>query len=1153
MRFAVIALLCAITFSAVLGQTMRCVNPCVNEGRPTDQTCFTPSAGQIGCCPTTGKYGVDLTGWQGAGCPASQADCNANYWVASSECALGCCYSSMQNFVGECQPSEIPKIVCQRFYEGGTFANSCNDIAECKKACCCYGTASATITYAKDCTGNVHGTFYTDILTKAACDTQCGSGSTSPPQGIGGDVDSWTIPTNKGYGTYISTRIYCFHDDRNDAKYVTGTTVYYNCPPYISPCPGTGCAELPLQECTPCNYEGYTINPICPPAGQTCVDTGTVEVCNTDLGQQSCGSTCMVNFTFNADWNNPKTIRYEGVSTTEVGCRLVTEVVDQYDIVNPIAGNPHSGPTNFTNDPGGDVHGPLVAPAANFAKVVDWDRDESQCTLLGGKWLTDADAAALGVNPAAFNGARCCGDDWIYINNRALDYYPGIPVDGLNDRRRNNKLCLYNVDDAITELDTAKTNALRYECKRSIEYPVEELYSYDTVLQNDDIDEEVFAGAASGNYFVGLGVNPNGNPPTELDIGKYGMQGDQLYCRHYFDNSMTKGDTFQWMTIKAASDLDQMTCELHLGYGWTGTKCCGDDTMEIYNDRQPECDAQGLAYLMLQKGYDYTGRQFEKDFPKACAQNLTRNGACYKGKFAANGTAVAAYDDLPGSKNIIAVNGTLYGCKTAGGSNIITESSLLNDGSANYPKCTDLSGNVCAYYNDSWITKSTSGTSAAVQILGYQPTSDPASQQVKESKLPFNASKECCLSGSCWNGLVCVPDSKKAAYVYVYNITTGFRKIPEDQWVDAGNMEAYICQNSTWEKAVPKYNWFRDTSKVKFCSRPYSCVCSESTVSSDMDDTCPGAADAMSCTKEPNYYKGDHYCEAKYSGSSITDSEWTSRTKLLALQMANIAGSQDYTLFCDIYNNAVNYPVPLSLVKDKVNSICTMYYGGKTVVGFSLNPSAATSAEMKTALTHMTNGIISTVFNESNAVGNCNFAVDAPDSTVHGQYKRCVEISSKVWYNNRTKTIIYSKTGLDISGNTMPMPDWASAESSLKSKLQPIIDHISANRAAIITAGKPDMETISYTTDYNRFYMASYGAKSVFAVLEKKYSEFSGEPPRNFLGAAYTGLPSITCADVTHAYPDFYCGTQNGKLIVLYKDSIDPEYWQDLTAKIRLA
>jgi hypothetical protein len=119
----------------------------------------------------------------------------------------------------------------------------------------------------------------------------------------------------------------------------------------------------------------------------------------------------MVNFTFNADWNNPKTIRYEGVSATEVGCRLVTEVIDQYDIVNPIAGNPASGPTNFTlsQDTTGksmDLHGPTVAPAANFAKVVDWDRDESQCTLLGGKWLTDADAANLGVNPTAFSGAR---------------------------------------------------------------------------------------------------------------------------------------------------------------------------------------------------------------------------------------------------------------------------------------------------------------------------------------------------------------------------------------------------------------------------------------------------------------------------------------------------------------------------------------------------------------------------------------------------------------------------------------------------------------------------------------------------------------------------------------------------------------------------
>jgi hypothetical protein len=1100
-----LSILLALVMAMSFGLAANCVNPCVDTSRALACKVISTQGNDAQtapdkCCPTSGPYGGTSTGMYGIPCPADRNDCLANYWqVPDSVCdPPGCCFAYENYMQYACIPQSIAPVTCEGM--GGTFGETCDEIPDCAMGCCIYmgtdGNLKGTITYDLNCTRNfLYGEFEADETTVDGCNELAETYS-SGQGGVTGNVEPWEVTIDRGDGVYVSSRLLCFEDSRGDSRLVDEQTSYFDCPFISVQCP---------------DYDEW----------------GT--------GRITCNSTCNVSSAWNINWNDPANLRYEGLSVSEGGCRIAALTVHQASNV-PIVGDTLD--EVIWAQPEEEESGPDLKPISRFVKLVSWDMYQEQCELIGADWLTDAEASSMGVSGTGFDRSRCCGDDWIWINNRAKNYDPGITTASFLARKNAGTLCLYDTESFTQSVSGG--NVLNYTCERPQEE--QDHISYDLTLEYDDEgDEQAFPNPQMGYYF------PSMTGTDEVDVGKWhGSGNNYLYCNYYFDNTDGHGDMFRWMTLAEGGELGPIECELHLGFNWTGTRCCGNNPGETFNDIAKECDAKTIANYII-NSQPYTSRGFITEFKSSCNAQQTRNGACWQAHFIPDRTALPADFSNPGKVNILTINGTLNGCKDRNGNSPITDSSLLSTGSTNYDKCAYVAENVCAYLNDSWIRKDTSSSSIAYTLLGYTGT-----DTVKESSLPSNpSSKECCFSGSCWNGSKCVPHGK------VYLLESGiFTEFPETDWRDYEGKEIYACQNSTWTRSEPKFNWYRDPTQINFCQQPYSCMCAGAQTN-PYDYSCDSQyVDSNNCLKQPNVYKEDHYCQAMYSGSTVISSKWTTRTKLLAEQMTALAGGSDYTLFCDKYSRSVNYPVPLEMIEGNINSVCTIYYGDTSAIGISLRPTSGDSMlfDVKPILYDPGNGLIDQVLGESETVPTCSNAIQSSNDAEHGTFKRCTSSSNKVWYNNRTRSIIYSKNGLSYS-DSLPVPDWNSADSQLMDMAQPILDHAQANKELIEsgTNAKPGIGMIQFTSDFNRLYAAKRGSRSVLGFAETKYDSEFTEDLRNVLGVAYNGFSNIDCEDIIHAYPESYCGVQDGEIIVLDKGPGDFELWQDLTSKVRIS
>ncbi|MEM4267616.1 MAG: hypothetical protein QXK37_02185 [Candidatus Woesearchaeota archaeon] len=1062
-----------------------CTNPCVNTARQS--ACF--DATKDVCCPVFGLYGSQNSGLFGASCPIDKQACEANYWGTSlsSECIKGCCFS-INDVSLSCRENAVEKIMCEKILFG-TFSSTCPEIPDsnCEVGCCCH--IDSNITFKGVCEESLYGTFYEGITTEDACDAHCAP-YLNPE-----------IPGSPAPGLPAEIEDWDIPTTQGSGIYLSLKQLCYD--------ENRGDNRLikEMNWFTGCNVPGEN----CP---------------GKKKGKCGCQDSCSVSLTMPINLTDPREIRYE--KTCGIAAKLVHKAT--------YMGN------NFNW-----VDGPKWTP--HYSYVVDWDNNEAQCTLLGGDWLSDSEAASFGTTSAAFEGFRCCGDDWIYINNRALNYRSGISrIDLINLGSRG---CLYNVS-SVQWFDTNNDGFVDYYyCPKTTEHSG--TGSYDPLLTLDDNPESDFATSQDPYYFVGFSVDIGAMPSAEVDVGKWqGRDATRLYCHHYFDNSVGGGDKFQWMRITDAADINQIICELHLGYNWTGSRCCGDDVSETYNDNTTECNARQLARNIIQT-IEYSSRQFETEFTKQCDRYQVENSACYLGQQVKNKTAIAKNPEQPHVTNILAVNGTLYGCKDRQGNNVITDNSLISTGSKNFDKCTFLGDNVCAYYNDSWVRKSTDARSPAYVYLGYRGPPD----QVVLSTLPPPGnpnSKECCFSGSCWNGEYCSPPG----WVYRWvrqNQELVFKLFPETEWSSYNDEDVYTCYNSTWYKSKPKFNWYHDTSKLNFCRESFACMCS-GVQTEPYDYMCsPEFVDNNDCLKVPNFYKGDHYCQAIYDGNEIVDSHWTSRTKLLAFQMIKIAENKDFVLFCDASYEAVNYPVPLSKIKDKINSVCTLLYDDTMVLGFTLNtlPKSQDETEIDSILYNVNNGLIDEILDEESSVPSCRDGKTGSGEQ-HGEFKRCFAASNKIWFNNKTKSLIYAKSGIDLSTQTLPIPDWNEFDSSLSEKVQVFKAHVQNNKARIEDGyyGKIGIDIINYVSDFNRLYINKKGTEEIIGFVETKFDNSFSMQLRNVMAVKYTGL-DITCEEIKHAYPSSYCGVESGSIIVLDKGPENFELWRDLTSKIRLA
>ena len=619
--------------------------------------------------------------------------------------------------------------------------------------------------------------------------------------------------------------------------------------------------------------------------------------------------------------------------------------------------------------------------------------------------------------------------------------------------------------------------------------------AYDQMLQLDD-DNSEFGNRTMDYFFIGKGE-------SETDIGKWTENGKSMYCHAYFDQN--SGPSFKWMSILEAANMNQAICELVLGYEWTGTKCCGvPGNPSSYNDRETECNAAEAVPQIQGSNDSVNPMTFIPMFQDACDLLRTTNRACYLEKAVDNDTIFPANENKKNIENLYNLNGEILACD--GANNV--------DGFDTVSKCgirgTFDNFAICTYMNDSWHKKVETHT---YDILGYRSgdaTIEEVKQKLHHSSIPdvakatSIADTECCFNNACFAGDRCVDEG--TVYEY-YN----------SKWQEYDNQkkegaQVYICNSGNWQGPMDmQFDWNYNTDSPWYCLNDYQCFC--------RDGDCKSDSIENGCTKTPYYFEGDHFCENR---------EWTSRTRLIANQLINLA-SGDYTLFCDTPEKAVNYYEPFA--QANVNHVCVLNEDGKVTIGVSFNTDEE-SFDAQYFLLDPTTGFIPIVLGEE--IDNCDNAFNSI-SNGYGVYKSCSD--NKLYYNNKTQSLIYSEKGIDnfqtYNGN------------QLKTYLDDITSYINSRDIDI-----PKIRLFSNARSYDTIYMARNGGNTVFGIVEKIYDD-DRQGVRYFMAVLYKGI-SVDCEQVNQAYDDAHCGFSGQDYYVIDKRADDNfAYWTDLTAKLR--
>lgn len=372
--------------------------------------------------------------------------------------------------------------------------------------------------------------------------------------------------------------------------------------------------------------------------------------------------------------------------------------------------------------------------------------------------------------------------------------------------------------------------------------------------------------------------------------------------------------------------------------------------------------------------------------------------------------------------------------------------------------------------------------------------SDAVGLQMKTTE--WDDSTGCCGPMQCWSGSECIDDQYNSSMPTTYH--------------------GYRCIHGEWDETKPlKFTW--DRSESGYCPSDLQCLVSPSA--------------AANCINSGEYVD-KKYCE---------DGGWTSRTKLLAialLRYANLMSPEDYTLFCDTYDNILtyyNYQVGGDYVlnylgeihcqgKPCVNEFCVLKYSDGIALGTSVNELIDSTKSFLKAL--------------NQSITLCNNA-----KINDNQYHRCS--NSNIWYNHRQGTVIQLPTD-DI----LTAVSWRDAFITfIKSPFETIKSWIVPK-----TTG---LEFFNQTRMFTKIYADVHGTKKVFAFLEEEQTIYiNGWPMSNvdYLGLEYHGLDMTPCSLIRHYDQTISCTADQ----TIFAQSRRPgqrnlvDAWPDLTAKLRV-
>ncbi|MBN1644490.1 hypothetical protein JW851_00420 [Candidatus Woesearchaeota archaeon] len=339
----------------------------------------------------------------------------------------------------------------------------------------------------------------------------------------------------------------------------------------------------------------------------------------------------------------------------------------------------------------------------------------------------------------------------------------------------------------------------------------------------------------------------------------------------------------------------------------------------------------------------------------------------------------------------------------------------------------------------------------------------------------------------------------------------------------------FIVSAVDWYPAVFKKGWSQRSSD--FCTVDSQCLVSPSG-NRDFD----GMPEKFFLGAKPyciddSQFILDFYCD---------NGKWSSRTKLLALELlnlANVRSPDDFSLFCapkKLALNNLNYQADNLLVTeyfndchpydskdsyDCVNSICVLKYGNNVAFGTSLNIPVDDSKSFLRALDKSAN-ICDSAKNFNNHFDLC---------------------SENIWYNHNTQSLIILPKG--FSATSLPSSNINIESTFLKSSFD------------ILAGLASNLSFFEDSSIFNNLYFARKGNKQVFGFLEKDKTEFGYD----YIGLYMNNIGiNNFCEDVIYNFDSTVVCDDSNDFLVIAKKTPEIENslvntWADLTAKLRLS
>jgi hypothetical protein len=433
-------------------------------------------------------------------------------------------------------------------------------------------------------------------------------------------------------------------------------------------------------------------------------------------------------------------------------------------------------------------------------------------------------------------------------------------------------------------------------------------------------------------------------------------------------------------------------------------------------------------------------------------------------------------------------------------------------------------------------------------------------------KFNFRSGLACCPENNCWNGYTCVEPMEDVA-----KMTEHF-----------GLGRDYRCIAGQWTHLPVKWDW--NNQKWGFCSEEEQCFVtsvSQATSNNTAEDFYKG--NAPICIN-PSESILDHYCQ---------DGNWTSRTKFLASKLVEVAGNDEFILYCTNYKKAlIDYGLETYLggelpktventpdlgdlnIEQPEEQTYTCFEdinkisGGKDLVPQKENTCINNmcvlrykeGSKFKTAFATTLNKNLTDPSSYLLAFG---VAQEELNTICQGEdgFVKCDFDGNKMWYSQELNAIVYDKDGISLTpGPVMEViqdfTDWFKDLFGIGTDL-------------------PEFENfVVEATNFNELYLLNKEGKKAKVVRELAVN---ADQPQESILSEYEGFTTPICEYVNNLalpgelqtellltvsnYSKYNCTEEEGKQklqIIINKDDNEDDdeglnyFWEKLTGKLRV-